>query len=154
MDIRSRVLLHVEVTAHPTALWLAREIAHALPPDRRPAFLVRDNDGAYGKAFCRELELMGIIDKPIRPHSPWQNGHVERLIGSIRRECLNHMIILNASHLQRILREYADYYNQDRTHLSLGKDAPVHRPVECHGKLKSRNILGGLHHRYYRDGSK
>lgn len=97
---------------------------------------------------------MGIIDKPIRPHSPWQNGHVERLIGSIRRECLDHVIVLNASHLRRILWEYADYYNQDRTHLSLGKDAPVHRPVERHGKLKSRKILGGLHHRYYRDPEK
>lgn len=151
MEIGSRRLLHIEVTDHPTALWLAREIAIALPPGHRPAFSIRDNDKAYGAAFRKELADMGIIDRPIRPHSPWQNGYVERLIGSIRRECLDHMIIVNANHLRRILREYADYYNRDRTHLSLGKDAPVHRPIERPGKLKSRKILGGLHHRYYRN---
>jgi putative transposase len=152
LEIRSRMLLHIDVTHHPTALWLAHEIACALPPGRRPAFLIRDNDAAYGAAFRRELLNIGVIDRPIRPHSPWQNGHVERLIGSIRRECLDHVIILNARHLRRILQEYADYYNQDRTHLSLGKDSPAHRPIEGLGKVKSRKILGGLHHRYYRDG--
>ena len=123
----------------------------SLTPPRNPC-LIRDNDKAYGAAFRRELADMGVIDRPIRPYSPWQNGHVERLIGSIRRECLDHIIILNARHLRRILLEYQDYYNHDRTHLSLGKDAPVHRPFERSGKFKSRKILGGLHHRYYRDG--
>lgn len=151
MDIRSRVLLHLEVTDHPTALWLSHEIQRALPPEYRPAYLIRDNDKAYGAVFRRELLNMGVIDRPIRPYSPWQNGYVERLIGSIRRECLDHIIILNAQRLRRILLEYQDYYHQDRTHLSLGKDAPVHRYIERSGKLKSRKILGGLHHRYYRD---
>jgi putative transposase len=126
MDIRSRVLLHIEVSDHPTALWLSHEIQRALPPERRPAHLIRDNDKSYGPAFHRERADMGVVDRPIRPYSPWQNGHVERLIGSIRRECLDHIIILNARQLRRILLEYKDYYNHDRTHLSLGKDAPVH----------------------------
>lgn len=151
LDLPSRRLLHVEVTEHPTALWLAHEIAVALPPGNRPAFLIRDNDGAYGAAFRRELADMGIIDRPIRPHSPWQNGHVERLIGSIRRECLDHVVVLSVSHLRRLLRDYQDYYNRDRTHLALGKDALVHRAVQRQGRLKSRKVLGGLHHRYYRD---
>jgi hypothetical protein len=131
-----RRLLHVEVTDRPTAIWLALEIIRALPQERRPAFLIRDNDGAYGAAFRHALADMGVEDRPIRPHSHWQNGHVERLIGSLRRECLDHVIILSASHLRRILREYADYYNHDRTHLSLGKDAPAHRPSERLGKVK------------------
>lgn len=152
LELGSRRLLHTEVTHHPTALWLAREIACALPAGSRPGFLIRDNDGAYGAAFRRELADMGIADRPIRPHSPWQNGHVERPIGSIRRECLDHVIVLNAGHLRRLLREYTDYYNRDRTHLSLGKDAPVHRAVEPIGTVRSRRILGGLHHRYYRNG--
>jgi putative transposase len=151
LDIRSRLLVHIEVTDHPTAIWLSREIAYALPPGGRPTYLIRDNVRAYGAAFRRELLDMGVIDRPIRPYSPWQNGHVERVIGSMRRECLDHIIILNAQHLRRILLEYKDYYNQDRTHLSLGKDTPIHRPIERSGKLKSRKILGGLHHRYYRD---
>lgn len=145
-----RRILHVEVTDHATAQWLARQITEAFPWDTAPAWLVRDNDGAYGLRFRRCLRAMGIRDRPIMPWSPWQNGYVERVIGSIRRECLDHVIVLNADHLRRLLRAYADYYNNDRTHLSLDKDAPNSRPVEPEGAIESRPILGGLHHRYGR----
>jgi len=97
---------------------------------------------------------MGIRDRPTAPHSPWQNGHVERLIGSIRRECLGHLIVLDAAHLLRVLRAYARYYNLDRTHLALDKDAPGFRPVEPHGRIISAPRLGGLHRRYRRIGRK
>jgi transposase InsO family protein len=93
---------------------------------------------------------VGIEDRPIKPHSPWGNGHIERLIGSIRRECLDRLIIINTAHLRRVLAEYARYYNADRTHLSLEKDTPTFRPVERHGRIVSRSMLGGLHHRYAR----
>jgi transposase InsO family protein len=93
---------------------------------------------------------MGIRDKPIAPRSPWQNGFAERLIGSVRRECLDHVIVFGEAHLRRVLRSYANYYNDIRTHRSLHKDAPVHRPVQRAGILKSRPILGGLHHQYVR----
>jgi transposase InsO family protein len=96
---------------------------------------------------------LGIRDRPAQVHSPWQNGHAERLIGSIRRECLDHLIVFNAAHLRRVLRSYADYYNDDRTHLALEKDAPNSRAVERDGEVVSRPILGGLHHRYGRKAS-
>lgn len=149
-----RPILHVEVTDHPTAQWLARQITEAFPWDRAPLYLVRDNDGAYGLTFRRRVQAMGIRDRPTMPHSPWQNGHVERLIGSIRRECLDHLIILNASHLRRVLKAYAEYYNNDRTHLALDKDAPHHRPIEPEGDIISQPVLGGLHRRYGRRSSK
>jgi transposase InsO family protein len=145
-----RKILHVEVTDHPTAAWLSRQIVEAFPWDSAPAFLLRDNDGAYGHIFRRKLMALSICDKPTTPHSPWQNGHVERVIGSIRRECLDHIIPLNAAHLRRVLREYVEYYNDDRTHLALGKDAPNSRAVEAKGKIVKREVLGGLHHRYGR----
>jgi transposase InsO family protein len=134
----------------PTAQWLAQQITEAFPWDEAPRYLVRDNDGAYGFHFRRRLRAMGIRDRPITPYCPWQNGYVERLIGSIRRECLDHVLILNAAHLRRVLRTYADYYNNHRTHLALGKDAPNFRAVETDGEVISRPMLGGLHHRYGR----
>lgn len=97
---------------------------------------------------------MGIRDHPTRPHSPWQNGHVERLIGSIRRECLDHQIILGAGHLRRVLVAYAEYHNSDRTHLALAKDTPNTRAVEAEGRIVTRSVLGGLHHRYGRKEQK
>ena len=93
---------------------------------------------------------MGIRDRPIAPRSPWQNGHVERLIGSIRRECLDHVLILGEAHLRQVLRAYADYYNRIRTHLSLEKDAPLGRPVQVAGSIRAIPLLGGLHHEYVR----
>jgi transposase InsO family protein len=130
------------------------QLTEAFPWDTAPAFLVRDNDGAYGTILQRRIAAMGIRDRPITPHSPWQNGYVERLIGSIRRECLDHVIVLDAAHCRRLLDEYADYYNNDRTHLGIGKDAPRSRAIETHGAIISRPILGGLHHRYSRDATK
>lgn len=148
-----RLILHVEVADHPTAMWLAGEIVVALGC-APPAFLIRDNDRAYGALFRRALAAKGVTDRPTQPHSPWQNGHIERLIGSIRRECLNHCIILDAAHLRRLLSAYVDYYNNDRPHLALQKNAPIPRAIEHQGRIHSRPILGGLHHRYGRKPGK
>ncbi len=150
LGLGRRKILHVEVTDHPTAFWLANQLTEAFPWDTAPTFLIRDNDGAYGTIFCRRVWAMGIRDRPITPHSPWQNGYVERVIGSIRRECLDHVIIFNATHLRGVLREYVEYYNSDRTHRALDKDAPNFRTVEAHGEIVSRPILGGLHQTYTR----
>lgn len=153
LGLGRRAILHVEVTRHPTAEWLARQIVEAFPWDTAPRFLVRDDDGAYGGVFRQRIFALGIRDRPTAPHSPWQNGYVERVIGSIRRECLDHAIVLGPNHLRRLLRDYADYYNNDRTHLALAKDSPHSRPIERDGAVSSRPILGGLHHRYGRNRS-
>jgi transposase InsO family protein len=112
--------------------------------------MIRDRDRIYGTVVIRRLRAMGIRDKPIAPASPWQNGFAERLIGSIRRECLDHVIVLGEAHLRQILKSYARYYNGIRTHRSLNKDAPVSRSVQRTGVIRSRAILGGLHHHYGR----
>src|SRR6266404_2276584 len=145
-----RRILSVNVTGHPTAEWVARQIIDAFPWDAVPKYMIRDRDAIYGNAVIRRLRAMGIRDRPTAPRSPWQNGYVERLIGSIRRECLDHMIVFGEAHLRRILRAYMTYYNEARTHLSLGKDAPVHRSIQRFGGIISAPILGGLHHRYCR----
>jgi transposase InsO family protein len=112
--------------------------------------MIRDRDRIYGALVTRRLRAMGIRDKPTAPASPWQNGFAERLIGSIRRECLDHIVVLGEAHLRRILRSYARYYNDIRTHRSLDKDAPTVRPVQRAGSIKTCPILGGLHHHYLR----
>jgi Integrase core domain len=145
-----RRLLWFSVTCNPTAEWLARQITEAFPWDSAPKYLIRDNDRAFGVAFKARLRAMGIRDKPTSFRSPWQNGYVERLIGSIRRECTDHFLVFNAEHLRRILSKYASYYNGVRTHVSLGKDAPCRRPIERVGDIVAYPILGGLHHRYAR----
>jgi transposase InsO family protein len=145
-----RRLLSVTVTSNPTAEWVARQLTEAFPWNEAPAYLIRDRDGVYGHAVTRRLAAMGIRDHPTAPRSPWQNGHAERLIGSIRRECLDHIVVFGEAHLCRILGAYTGYYNQLRTHLSLGKDSPAHRPVQRLGQLAAHPILGGLHHRYCR----
>ena len=113
--------------------------------------MIRDRDGIYGAAVTRRLRAMGIRDKPIAPGSPWQNGVAERLIGSIRRECVDHIIVLSEAHLRRILTKYAVYYNGLRTHGSLNKDAPFHRAIQRLGGITSQPVLGGLHHQYCRN---
>ena len=118
------------------------------PWDKAPAYIVRDNDRAFGSVFRRRIQAMGIRDRPTSFRSPWQNGHVERLIGSIRRECTDHLIVLNEEHLRRILAKFSTYYNGWRPHVSLGKDAPDGRPIERVGDIVAHAILGGLHHRY------
>ncbi len=145
-----RRLISLSVTDHPTAEWIARQITDAFPWDEAPDYMVRDRDKCYGQAVTRRLAAMGIRDHPIAPRSPWQNGHAERLIGSIRRECLDHIVVLGEAHLRRILAAYAVYYNELRTHLSLGKDSPCHRSVQRLGQLAAQPILGGLHHEYCR----
>ena len=112
--------------------------------------MIRDRDCVYGDAVTHRLRTMGIRDKPIAPGSPWQNGFVERLIGSIRRECVDHLVVLGEAHLRRILTKYAAYYNELRTHRSLNKDAPIHRAIQQVGGIVSAPILGGLHHHYRR----
>jgi transposase InsO family protein len=145
-----RDLVWINVTRNPTAEWVARQITEAFPWDEAPQYLIRDRDRIYGAIVTRRLRAMGIRDKPTAPASPWQSGFVERLIGSIRRECVDHIIVLGEAHLRRILKSYADYYNSVRTHRSLDKDTPVSRPVQRAGSIKSFAILGGLHHRYAR----
>ena len=115
-----------------------------------PTHLILDRDASYGHAVTKRLAAMGIRDHPIAPRSPWQNGHAERLIGSIRRECLDHVVIFGEAHLRQVLNAYATYYNNVRTHLSLAKDAPLVRPVRRVGSIAARPILGGLHHQYCR----
>ena len=145
-----RRFVSVNVTGHPTAEWVARQILDAFPWDEAPQYMIRDRDTIYGNAVIRRLRAMGIRDRPTAPRSPWQNGYVERLIGSIRRECLDHVIVFGETHLRQILQAYLTYYNEARTHLSLGKDAPIHRPIQRFGRIISVPILGGLHHQYCR----
>jgi transposase InsO family protein len=145
-----RHLLRFEVTQRPTAEWLARQITEAFPWASAPTYLVRDNDRAYGLVFRRRVRIMGIRDKPISPRSPWQNGIAERLIGTLRHECLDQMLVFGEAHLRRILSAYATYYNQARTHMALKKDTPLHRAVQRNGTIIAVPVLSGLHHRYAR----
>ena len=148
--VERRDLVWINVTANPTAEWIARQITEAFPWNEAPRYLIRDRDGVYGAAVTRRLRAMGIRDKPIAPGSPWQNGFAERLIGSIRRECVDHIVALGEGHLRRVLQSYARYYNGSRTHRALNKDAPHHRAIESLGTIISRPVLEGLHHRYCR----
>src|SRR5215467_11511783 len=147
-----RRVIHFNVTEHPTAVWAAQQIIEAFPENRAPRFMVRDRDGIYGESFRSRVEAMSIEQICIAPRSPWQNCYVERLIGSIRRECLNHVIVINEWHLRRILNSYFVYYHRSRTHLSLDKDAPESRPAQDlqAGKIIQISEVGGLHHRYER----
>jgi transposase InsO family protein len=145
-----RQLLWFAVTRHPTAEWLAQKIVEAFPWNTAPTYLVRDNDGAYGLAFTRRVWAMGIRDRPISPRSPWQNPYVERLIGTLRRDCLDHVLILGERHLRSVLTLYSLYYNETRTHLGLSKDAPRRRAVQRSGTIVTAPILSGLHHCYAR----
>ena len=123
----------------------ASDNTEAFPWDGAPRYMIRDRDRIYGAVVTRRLRAMGIRDKPIAPASPWRNGFAERLIGSIRRECLDHIIVLGEAHLRRILKSYARYYNETRTHLALAKDAPLSRTVMRAGRILCRPVLGGLH---------
>jgi transposase InsO family protein len=145
-----RDLVWTNVTTNPTAEWIARQLTEAFPWSTAPRYLVRDRDRIYGSIVPRRLRAMGIRDKPIAPASPWQNCFAERLIGSIRRECVDHIVVLGEAHLRRILESYARYYNDIRTHRSLDKDAPAFRPIQRIGNIASHAILGGLHHHYVR----
>lgn len=141
-----RRLVHIAVTANPTADWISRQISEVFPWDTAPKCLIRDRDGAYGQEFKRRVRAMGIRDRPTAPRSPWQNGYVERMIGSIRREFLDHLIVFGEAHLRGMLRAYADYYNGTRAHLSLGKDTPFPRIIHRNGRVQFNRHLGGLRH--------
>ena len=145
-----RELVWINVTAHPTAEWIAQQITEAFPWHETPRYLIRDRDGIYGVAVTRRLRAMGIRDKPIALASPWQNAYAERLIGTLRRECLDYMIVFGEAHLRRILDKFVVYYNKSRIHRSLDKDSPFHRAIERVGVITSHPILGGLHHQYCR----
>ena len=152
LDHDRRRLVHFNVTDHPTAEWTAQQMIEAFPWDKTPRFLIRDRDRCYGNIFRQTVQGMNIQEVLTAPHSPWQNGYVERLIGSIRRECLDHVIVLNKASLRRTLRSYFLYYERARTHLALGKDAPEPRTVQlpqC-GEVVELPEVGGLHHRYER----
>jgi putative transposase len=147
-----RRVVHFNVTEHPSALWTAQQVVEAFPEDTAPKHTVRDRDGIYGEAFCRRVKGVGIEEVVTAPQSPWQNAYAERLVGSVRRECLNHVIVLGEKHLRRILIAYLSYYHKSRTHLSLGKDAPEPRAVQppAMGEIAELPEVGGLHHRYER----
>ena len=145
-----RRILWLDVTAHPSAEWIAQQVTEACGWESAPHSLIRDRDRVYGEAFTRRVRAMGIRDRPTALRSPWENGHAERLIGSIRRECLDHVIVFGERHLRHVLRSYARYYNGVRTHLSLGKDSPLPRDVQAVGTILPLPVVQGLHHHYVR----
>jgi len=147
-----RRVVHVNVTDHPTAVWTAQQMTDAFPDDTAPRWILRDRDNIYGEAFRRRLATMAIAEVVCSPASPWQNPYVERLIGSIRRECLDHVIVINEAHLRRVLAAYVRYYHRTRTHRGLEKDTPDHRAVHLPstGQIVAVPEVGGLHHRYER----
>jgi transposase InsO family protein len=147
---RRCVILWIGVTAHPSAEWIARQLTEADAWAQAPQYIIRDRDGVYGELLIRRLRAMGIRDRPIAPRSPWQNGHTERLIGSIRRECLDHVVVFGEQHLRQLLGSYQRYYNGARTHLSLNKDAPVSRAVQAVARIVAVPHLASLHHQYVR----
>jgi transposase InsO family protein len=145
-----RQIMWLGATAHPTAEWITCQLMEAYGWEAAPQYLVRDRDAVYGDIFIRRLRAMGIRDRPTAARSPWQNGYAERLIGSIRRECLDYVVVFGERHLCHLLKSYQRYYNEARTHLSLSKDAPVSRGVQTGGHILCLPILGGLHHQYVR----
>ena len=147
-----RRIIHFGITQNPTQVWLSRQITEAFPWDTAPRYLLRDRDASYGPAFRDRVRGMGIKEVVTAPQSPWQNPYVERLIGSIRRECLDHIIILNEHHLRGVLSKYFQYHHTARTHLSLNKDCPQPRRIQSPsaGKIVAFPEVGGLHHRYER----
>ncbi len=152
LSLESRKLLHLHATAHPTAQWTAQQMVEAFPWETTARYLIRDRDRIYGEDFQRRVAALGLSEVPTDPRSPWQNCFAERFIGSLRRECLDHVIVLNEHHLHRILVSYSRYYNRSRTHLALAKDAPHPRRVHERslGEVFSSPEVGGLHHRYAR----
>ena len=145
-----RRIMWLQVTANPTAEWISRQLTEACGWEATPDYIVRDRDCVYGKTYLRRLRAMGIRDRPTAPRSPRQNAYAERLIGSIRRELLVHVIVFGERHLRQVLSSYMTYYNEARTHLSLNKDAPVTRKVQGIGRIVAKPHLGGLHHQYVR----
>jgi len=155
LSLDRRRIVHFNVTANPTAAWTSLQLVQAFPFDTAPRYLIRDRDGIYGHKVVASLKALGIEQVVTAPRSPWQNGYCERIIGTIRRECLDHVIVLNERHLRRVVKEYLAYYHGSRTHLGLEKESPVPRAMQAQnvGPIDSTPILGGLHHRYYREAA-
>jgi transposase InsO family protein len=147
-----RRILHFNVTAHPTAVWTGQQLREAFPFDQLPRYLLRDRDAIFGNNFREQVRALGINEVLSAPRSPWQRAYVERVIGSIRRECLDHVIVFHENALRRTLNSYFDYYHRSRTHLSLGKDSPEPRAIQPPkmGSVVALPQVGGLHHRYER----
>jgi putative transposase len=150
-----RKVLHFNITEAPSARWTAQQMVEAFPYTNPSQYLLRDRDGIYGADFTQRVESLGLEQKLIAPRSPWQNPMVERIIGSIRREVLDHLIVLSGRHLHQVLSDYLAYYHQDRSHRSLDQDCPFCRPVEPpdQGDIVALPRLGGLHHRYTRQAA-
>ena len=150
-----RRILHVNVTRHPTSAWTCQQLRESFPDDATARFLLHDGDATFDAAFGRTAEGFGLTSVRTAPRSPWQNPYVERVIGSMRRECLDHVIVFNERHLRRVLRAYVTYYQRSRTHLALGKDTPEARAIDPagSGRIVARPEVGGLHHRYERQAA-
>jgi transposase InsO family protein len=155
LGLERRRLVFANVTTNPTAAWLAQQVVNAFPWDTAPRFLIRDGDSAYGLAFSAQVRSLGIREVRTAERAPRMNAFAERVIGTLRRECFDHLIVLSERHAQHLLAEFRDGYNEDRVHLALGKDAPDHRPDEPAelGKVVAFPRLGGLHHRYSRQAA-
>jgi putative transposase len=146
-----RKILHFGISSNPHSQWAIQQLRETFAFNKTTKYVIRDNDRIFSENFKRTIKRFGLKDKPTAFRSPWQNPICERVIGTLRRECLDHMIILNEKHLHDVLHEYInDYYNVSRTHMSLEKDSPEHRPTQTNGKIKAKPILGGLHHIYRR----
>jgi transposase InsO family protein len=150
-----RRILHVNATRHPTSAWTRQQLREAFSDHATARYLLHDGDVTFDAAFDRAVDAFGLTSLRTAPSSPWQNPYVERVIGSIRRECLDHVVVFNERHLQRVLRSYLAYYHGSRTHLALGKDAPAARAIEPAGagRVVARPEVGGLHHRYERQAA-
>jgi transposase InsO family protein len=150
-----RKVLHFSVTEAPSAAWAGQQIVNAFPFEKPPKYLLRDRDGTYGAEFSKRVAALGIEEKPIAPRAPWQNPYAERLIGSIRRECLNNVIVIGERHLQNVLKDYFEYYHHSRPHRSLTQDSPVPRPVQApdQGRVVEFPQVGGLHNLYARQAA-
>jgi transposase InsO family protein len=152
LSLERRLVLHVNVTAHPYAGWVAQQVVEAIGADIVPARVIRDRDAVYGRVFDGRVEHIGIEQLKTAPRCPWQNGYAERWVGTLRRELLDHVIVLGERHLLRLVRDHMAYYNEDRPHTALGGDAPVARAIEppSAANVVALSRVGGLHHRYSR----
>ncbi len=152
LSLDRRRVIHFNVTRHPTAEWTSRQLIQAFPFESSPKYIIRDRDGIYGEKVLETIKFLNVNDIVISARSPWQNGYCERVVGTIKHECLNHMIIFNEAHARRILKKYFEYYHDDRTHLVLEKETPGLRSTELPemGAVQRRQTVGGLHSRYFR----